>query len=926
MRFENMSSEKKSIIINLSQPDFSPQGALLQTDALDRLKKFVREQIEEIENIEHHDKCSSDHDDLKLYYHRFHRAVLIEGGRGSGKTTFLLKALKEIRDDQSNGSSLCILRTVDPTLIETKDHIILVILQMIDAVVCKAKCDHRTQTEVDKAREALAGGLALLDGIGPKEPYGNEWEDSTWVMSEGLQKAEKGRLFEEKFNEYINFSLKALNKKAFILSFDDVDTNFGRGYMILEAIRKYLTSPQLFLILSGDLDLYGRLVRKEIYATFGSDVINFDPNITLVSKDILSNAILELEEQYLLKVLPPQYRITMLPLGTLKKDINIFLTKNDDENKLETWVSKKIRKQLREKEVNQVHPFVNVICTQHLRLVLGYLRGLEAVNTDLTDSRRKVLQVFDTRLRAAGLNKLFLQPEMFNHTLRTIFEWFTEHDEPSALIMFRNPETISQALLLHCLALGLADGLEDGGTVLRALFTMALPAAMTKQPVLSGKEKSKEVLNFLWRRGEPYLPDVSARITSISRSSEMRGRLRASVFGSVGVAQSSSIEKKNPGITRIYGISDASDIRSLTFEELKKRSSASINKKWLQILENNDQNKIKPLQNVSWFTIDKILEEDRCGDFGRLLNMLSFCHFNSSNEIQYSISALSLFAAIGEILADSSVSDDNISRLSLEDVIPNFGQATGSKTDDDASEQDDDGDGDDLAGDQTSLNSFSDDEKSNYKKFLSILGDWQVFAAELTDKAALSPSLLGALANRLHDDLLDLDDYMRGGVLTGQILHRQITNILNAIVSVTADLPGRRESPKTSDAPFVRALKRTTPETLHAFSVVLLSCPLVWAFLNPDGTLEQDASRNEKQDASSSDKIVDVVLKALEGWWNKNKQGVAPFEAWTTPPEVKVKIGRTPKNANNQRSVRVAGFYDLLNVVPRYAESVQGKK
>lgn len=34
-------------------------------------------------------------------------------------------------------------------------------------------------------------------------------------------------------------------------------------------------------------------------------------------KNGLSNATSELEEQYLLKVLPPQYRIPMLPLGAL---------------------------------------------------------------------------------------------------------------------------------------------------------------------------------------------------------------------------------------------------------------------------------------------------------------------------------------------------------------------------------------------------------------------------------------------------------------------------------------------------------------------------------------------------------------------------------------------------------------------------------
>lgn len=910
------------IIIDLFQPDFPYAGSLLQRDALGSLKTFVAERIKEIENLGQSAEEASD-----LFYPRFHRAVLIEGGRGSGKTTFLLKALNEIRNDSENGARLCVLPMIDPTLIETKDHIILVILQMIDSVVDKARCDGRTQEELDRAREALAGGLALLDGIGPKEPYGNEWEDSSWVMSEGLRKAKKGRLFEQKFNAYIECALTVLKKKAFVLAFDDVDTNFRRGHMILETIRKYLTSPHLFLVLSGDLDLYGRLVRKDIYATFGSDVMKYDADIIPVGKNSLSNATLELEEQYLLKVLPPQYRIPMLPLGALQDTVKIRPTEKIDNKNLEDWASEKIRKQLREKESGQHHLFLNVIFAEHLRLVLGYLRGLYLADSDPTASRRKVLQAFDARLRAAGITELFLQRGMFNHTLRTIFEWFTERDEPSALIMFRNPETANEAVTLHCLALALADGLKDGGAVLRALFTLALPAAMTKQTVLGGREKPKEVLEFLWRRGEAFLPDVAARITSISRSSDMRGRLRASVFGSVGLAKNGSFSSNQPAIARIYDISAQGYTRALTFEQLQNQSSNSgsgqgtINTKWLKILENQENNNLKPLQNVSWFTIDKLLEDERCGAFGPLLDLISFRHYNSSDEIQYSISALSLFAAVGELLTAKTVTGEDITRLSLEDVIPNFGQGVGSKTADDASEQDTDDD-EVLASDETTQNFDSEKDKLRSNEFLVGLSNWLSFSRGLKDITALSPSLLGMLANRLHDDLRDLDDSVRGGDMTGQILHRQIINILNAIVTVTADLPGRRESPKSSDAPFGRALRRTNTETLHPLSVVLLSCPLLWAFLNPEGTFEQGAN--------SSEKLIDTVRDTLKNWFDAlpetERPDTAPdFEKWTKAPKVTVKISRILDNPESQRSVVIDGFYDLFNVVPRYVEA-QGKK
>jgi len=915
-----MSKDSDPIIIDLFQPDFSYAGSLLQRDALVSLKVFVAERIKELESIGESEEGTSD-----FFYRRFHRAVLIEGGRGSGKTTFLLKALKEMQSEK--GSHLCILQMIDPTLIETKDHIILVILQMIDGAVDKAGNDGRMQEELNQAREALSDGLALLDGIGPKESYGNEWEDSSWVMSEGLRKAKKGRLFEQKFNSFIECALKVLKKKAFVLAFDDVDTNFKRGHMILETIRKYLTSPHLFLVLSGDLDLYGRLVRKDIYATFGSDVMKHDELIIPTGKNSLSNATLELEEQYLLKVLPPQYRIPMLPLGALKDTVEIRPSENVESKNLEDWVSEKIRIQLREKENGQRHPFLNVIFAEHLRLVLGYMRALQNTADDPTVSRRKVLQVFDARLRAAGITELFLQRGMFNRTLRTIFEWFCERDEPSSLIMFRNQETSKEAVALHCLSLALSDGLKDGSATLRALFTLALPSAMTKQGELNGPEKHKKVLEFLWWPGHASLLDVAARITSISRSSDMRGRLRASVFGSVGLAKNGSFSSQQPAIARIYGISPPKDARALTFDELKQQSISaskgqdSINSNWLEILEKKDQKDLVPLQNVSWFTIDKLLEENRCGIFGPLLDLISFRHFNSSNEIQYSISALSIFAAIGELLGGKIITDEALIKLSLEDIIPNFGQGSSQRADDEISEESTEEEENDP--EKIELNQSLDSikqEGASYSDFLNALNEWLAFARELKDTTALSPSLLGVLANRLHDDLRDLDEVWRIGkvVMTGQILHRQITNVLNAVLTVTSELSGRKESPKSSDAPFGRVLKRTQTEMLHPLSVVLLSCPLIWAFLNPKGTFEQSAT--------SSENLRGTVCKALTDWRNAlpetNRSGLVPnFEKWTEAPEVTVKIGRVLSKALNQRTVIVDGFFDLLNVVPRYAEN-----
>lgn len=137
-----MAAEQAPIVIDLSQPDSPFAGSPLQKDALESLKRLVNERINDL------DKSNKSIDDLSdLFYKRFHQTVLIQGGRGSGKTTFLLNALKLIREE--NNAHLCVLPMIDPTLIETKDHIIMVILQMIDEAVDRQVCDGHAQEELD---------------------------------------------------------------------------------------------------------------------------------------------------------------------------------------------------------------------------------------------------------------------------------------------------------------------------------------------------------------------------------------------------------------------------------------------------------------------------------------------------------------------------------------------------------------------------------------------------------------------------------------------------------------------------------------------------------------------------------------------------------------------------------------------------------
>lgn len=891
--------------IDLSKSElerFKTPTDILQKDAFTRLTDLIDKQLSAIPS-----EPLSHYKDTALSYPRPHNAVLIEGGRGSGKTTFLLTALQRLDNPQdgtvgSIAKKLHVLPMIDPTLIETKENVIIVILSMIETAIASTHVNVDTLTN---SRQALAEGLGLLDGIGANAVYGSEWEDASWVMSRGLNKAMKGRLFERKLGAYIEDALNALNKQAFVLAFDDVDTNFSLGHTILETIRKYLTSPRLVLLVSGDLDLYGRLLRRGIYETFGDKVLKNDPAIIGEDKHNIANAVLELEEQYLLKVVPPQNRVSMLALGGIiqgKQDhVKISLHSGDDGEDVKDWASTKIRQHLLEERSTRHHPFFDFVAMEHLRLVLSYLRAL-AVD-DRQQSRKAVLTVFEARLRTMRVPTDLIDKGSFEYTLRETFSWLIRQKDAPDLLRFGVPADRTKAIVVHCLGLCLAQGLETRhGAVLQALFSLALPVAMMRRPELADEKNREAIYGFLWAQASPTLPELAARIGSIDRFQQKIGKVPASSFGSVGLANQF---QRDSILHRVYG---AKDLQEKTISGLAGKSGISgVTKKWLDKIVDEGGGKLQPRNGVAWFSVDD-LRKSRCAEFGDVLSLIVYGRFSARGETFWSVSAISLFSVIGNLLMSSDIGD--LAAYSVSSTVPAFGTA-GSSEDVDLSDYEE------LnapeAGEATIVESAPADQKVAFDDFFSNLKAWHTFARQHIEADGISPAMLGSIAVRIHDDLMGLDENVTAAWKSGEILHRQITTILHGMLVLTSPMPGRKESPKDTDRPFVEALGQAAAKNnLHSFVVILLSCPLLWVFLNPN----EDFKRSGNSTAS----LNGAVQEALTVWntlrVDKNS-GAKPFEfeSWLVPPKISINFG---VNAVAKRSVSVDGFYEVLNVVPRY--------
>lgn len=237
---------------------------------------------------------SQPQDDVNI--HRAHTAVLIDGSRGTGKSSVLVNISKYLAEhDPVLQSRVHFLKPLDPTLLETTDDLFL------NVIVAGLVCDPAMQlakAEKPEAAHVFHEQLQIL---------GNTLE--RLESQRELRGLDKLRAFmgNQNLAQQVHLIFKAalvlLDKDLLILPIDDVDTSLNRAFDNLEVIRKYLVSPYVLPVISGDLKLYDDLTWR-----------NFHGRLIKESKEDSSGALVrakDLAQEYQRKILPLQYRIEM---------------------------------------------------------------------------------------------------------------------------------------------------------------------------------------------------------------------------------------------------------------------------------------------------------------------------------------------------------------------------------------------------------------------------------------------------------------------------------------------------------------------------------------------------------------------------------------------------------------------------------------
>ena len=252
----------------------------------------------------------------------------IDGTRGAGKSTFLRYAYQHLshqdkgeRQDRNYGATrdravnTLPLMYLDPSRIESSEHVLLHILKRLKHLAkCCSDRSAAGEYEQEKFRkyfQDLAGGLHVLSG----SKSGLDDLDAELFLDHGLERAADSQQLRGKLHSVIGSVCTMYGADALVLAIDDADTKAELAMEVMECLRKYLDTPQVIALVTGDLEMYSLLVQSHFQKDFASE----DKGLNADRRKQQDRMVEHLEDQYLLKLFPIQRRVQLKTLHTLSE-------------------------------------------------------------------------------------------------------------------------------------------------------------------------------------------------------------------------------------------------------------------------------------------------------------------------------------------------------------------------------------------------------------------------------------------------------------------------------------------------------------------------------------------------------------------------------------------------------------------------------
>ncbi len=239
-----------------------------------------------------------------IYKSRVHNTIFINGIRGSGKTQLLLsikKYIKKVAKDSKDLDKLYFYDPIDPTLLHDNENFLTIIIAKIlnDLEEKRYLFDY----DNNKLYKLINDLSDAIDGI-----INGRYQTKNSL--ENISQDQTSLKLEEYLHKFFGLVAKdILKKERLILLIDDVDMAFEKGFEVLEVVRKYLSSPFVIPVITGDLELYRTIVENNFTKKIDNSIKSeYIPKINQISND------------YLLKVLPGHRRVYIKSLFDISED------------------------------------------------------------------------------------------------------------------------------------------------------------------------------------------------------------------------------------------------------------------------------------------------------------------------------------------------------------------------------------------------------------------------------------------------------------------------------------------------------------------------------------------------------------------------------------------------------------------------------
>lgn len=207
----------------------------------------------------------------------------------------------------------------------------------------------------------------------------------------------------------LELACQVLGADALLLAFDDADTHAQHARSVLECIRKYLDTPRLVVLVTGDIELYSLMVRDHFYDSLG----DARHDQAKERADQRHKMVDHLEDQYLLKLFPMHRRLQLRPLWNLlqhdEDQFRLTHSKWDKQLTLTKLVSTLIRRGLRIKNPRDLELYQEFLLKQPLRAVLQVLsRCAPYYAPEAPDTwNQNLSEALSESLRALALGSLY---------------------------------------------------------------------------------------------------------------------------------------------------------------------------------------------------------------------------------------------------------------------------------------------------------------------------------------------------------------------------------------------------------------------------------------------------------------------------------------------------------------------------------------